>query len=218
MNSNKIELSKALDTCSAFDIDVERGALMDNFETYLALIQEWNRYATLVSIGDAENGLIGHCVDSISLAPYVNSFIEEQGGGYVDIGTGGGFPAIPLCILFPELQALLIERNTKKSIFLKKVIGKLGLGAIEVDNDSFGGGLDSDIPKLITSRAIEKPGIVMPEILGSLSQGDVYLCQSESIHELPDELMSDFGVVELEDAFSESGMRRNRLYQISPNA
>ena len=215
MNNDIAELDKALNECSTLGIGVEFEAVLGSFETYRALIQEWNRYATLVSSGDAENGLIGHFVDSVSLAPYVSSFMEEQGGGYVDIGTGGGFPAIPLCIFFPELQTLLIERNTKKSVFLEKVIAKLGLRNIDVDNNSFGGGIDSDIPKLITSRAIEKPGLVMPVILGSLAMGDVYLCQSEAIHEMPSEMMSEFDVSELKDVFSESGMRRNRLYQIS---
>ena len=215
MNNDIKDIIPVLNGCVALGVEVEYAATMDALQAYIALIKEWNRYATLVSMGDAENGLVSHCIDSISLAPYFHAFLSEHSGGYIDIGTGGGFPAIPLCILFPQLQTLLIERNTKKTVFLKKIVGKLELKSIEVENESFDGRIDTDIPKLITSRAVEKPALVIPDILESLSSLDIYLCQSEAIHEIPKDLMEEFSVVELKDAFSEFGMRRNKLYQIA---
>lgn len=207
-------INEALSLLAAAGMSFEQGRVLDSLKTHTALVQEWNRYASLVSIGDAQDTLPSHCVDSISLAPYVQAFINRGGENYVDIGTGGGFPAIPLCILFPELKTTLVERNTKKTVFLKKVVGNLSLANISVTNQSFEGESDIDSPKLITARAIEKPDLVIPGILGNMSRGDCFLCQSESIHEVGPVALYGYAVTAVEDEFSATGMRRNRLYQI----
>jgi 16S rRNA (guanine(527)-N(7))-methyltransferase RsmG len=185
------------------------------FQDFCSLIQEWNKYAKLVSHNDAQEALPSHCADSISLAPTVHTLIQEKPMEYWDLGTGGGFPAIAICILNPELPTRLIERNTKKCTFLRKVCNRLGLKQVIIENQSFSTQTSHDTPRIFTSRAIEKPELVMPEILDSLSPEDVYLCQSESIHQLDPDQLKMFHVEPIQDEFSESGLRRNRLYQVT---
>lgn len=215
MNNDIKQIRNALETCSASGVPIDLDHALESLQVYISLIKEWNTYSTLVSIGDAENRLSDHCVDSLSLAPYLNSFISENDASYLDIGTGGGFPALPLCILFPELDTLLLERNRKKTVFLKKATAKLGLANIEIGTESFDEPIETEFPKFITARAIEKTAQVIPHILSSMSQGEVFLCQSEVIHELSSEATEGFSVTELTDSFSESGMRRNRLYKVT---
>lgn len=218
MNNDITDIEETLSLLVAAEVSFEQGRVLESLETYMALVQEWNRYASLVSMGDALDTLPSHCIDSLALAPYVQAFMNRGGENYMDIGAGGGFPSIPLCILFPELKATLVERNTKKTVFLKKVVGNLSLENTSVTNQSFEGESGIDSPKLITARAIEKPGLVIPEILSILGQGDSFLCQSEAIHEVEPEALSGYTVTEVEDEFSAAGMRRNRLYQIEVSA
>jgi len=207
-------IEDALRLCSDAGISFDRQSVVDQLEQYTGLIREWNAYASLLSAGDAELNLGNHCVDSLSLAPCLQSFMDQTGGRYVDIGSGGGFPAIPLSILFPGLEMVLIERNTKKSVFLKKVVRALSLVDVKVVNESFGAGAEIQSPKLITTRAIEKPVGVIEEVLSILVKGDLYLCQSEAVHEVAPGILSGFTVDEIMDGFSVAGMRRNRLYKI----
>ena len=100
------------------------------------------------------------------------------------------------------------------TVFLKKVVRRLSLENVSIMNESFDGGEDGETRRLITSRAIEKPGEVIRRLLEGLAGGDVFLCQTESIHEMDVEFVGGFSVDEIIDEFSVAGMRRNRLYQI----
>ncbi|MFP6617640.1 MAG: 16S rRNA (guanine(527)-N(7))-methyltransferase RsmG [Candidatus Hydrogenedentota bacterium] len=214
MKNDTTLIEKALGLCAEAGVSFDRDSVLGLLETYVGLIREWNAYASLVSVVDAETNLGNHCVDSLALAPCLRSFIEGTKGCYIDIGSGGGFPAVPLCILFPNLEARLIERNTKKTVFLKKVVRRLSLENVSIMNESFDGGEDGETRRLITSRAIEKPEEAIRRLLEGLAGGDVFLCQTESIHEMDVEFMGGFSVDEIIDEFSVAGMRRNRLYQI----
>jgi 16S rRNA (guanine527-N7)-methyltransferase len=94
---------------------------------YLELLIEWNEKFNLTAITDPATILEYHFDDSLALSQYVDfSSLETT----ADIGTGGGFPAIPLKILFPHLQMILIEVNNKKRSFLTHVAQELGLDNI----------------------------------------------------------------------------------------
>jgi 16S rRNA (guanine(527)-N(7))-methyltransferase RsmG len=213
MNNDMV--SSALELCSDAGVVFDCERVVGLLAAHLDLIREWNRFASLVSMGDAEHHLVEHCVDSISLAICIREFLDGGAGEYIDIGTGGGFPAIPLCLLFPDMQVQLVERNTKKTTFLKKVLARLSLSNVSVVNDSFEGGAPSDHRRVITARAIEKPEVVLPRILASLGDSDQFLCQSEAIHEVSAEVAGEYTIELVEDIFSTNGMRRNCLYQIS---
>ena len=94
---------------------------------YLELLIEWNEKFNLTAITDPTTILEYHFDDSLALSKFVDfSKLKTT----ADIGTGGGFPAIPLKILFPHLQMILIEVNNKKRSFLTHVAQELELDNI----------------------------------------------------------------------------------------
>ena len=96
----------------------------DQLSRYLHLLIEWNEKFNLTAITDPLSIIHYHFDDSLSLATYIDFTSIHS---IADIGTGAGFPAIPLKILFPHLQVLLIEVNNKKRNFLTHVIQELTL-------------------------------------------------------------------------------------------
>ena len=143
--------------------------------------------------------------------PWIAQNVELEQVRYVDLGSGGGFPAIPICMILGELRATLVDRNEKKTVFLKKAARRLELTNVSMENRSFDGQLESG-PLLITSRAIEKPQDVIPRIVANMAPGDVYLCQSPALEAM--ELPEDCSVESLSDYYSQSGIRRSALHVV----
>lgn len=161
-------------------------SVLNQLDRFASLLLEWNEYASLVSKGDAETRLLEHFSDSLSLLPYIQ-ISPVNGATLLDIGSGGGFPAIPLKIVQPSLEVLLIERSRKKASFLSKVCASLGLEGTEVVCGSFPEGLPHLRPDFITARAVDKPWKTFIEILDFMPQGCSYLNQlSVDISAIPE--------------------------------
>ena len=104
--------------------------MVSQFGSYLDLLVKWNQKINLTSEKSSQEILRRHIFDSLQYAPYISTQDE-----IVDIGSGAGFPGIPLKIIYPELVATLIESQRKRCSFLETVISQLGLTAIKVIND-----------------------------------------------------------------------------------
>lgn len=102
---------------------------ISKFMTYLKHLKEWNKTTNLTSIVKDEEIVIKHFIDSIA-AIKAESFID--GGLIFDIGSGAGFPGIPIKILRPDLRLVLVEPSKKKSSFLRYIIGLLKLENVDV--------------------------------------------------------------------------------------
>lgn len=98
------------------------------FEDYVTIITEWNKKINLVSKKSLAKIWTRHFLDSILIGNYFN-FENKK---IIDLGSGAGFPGIPLKIIYPTLQLTLIESRRKKSLFLKYLIEKLDLGGCKV--------------------------------------------------------------------------------------
>ncbi|MGD9187055.1 MAG: 16S rRNA (guanine(527)-N(7))-methyltransferase RsmG [Desulfobacteraceae bacterium] len=96
------------------------------FGRYAQILQQWNRKINLTSITDPMEVAVKHFLDS--LAP--SACIPQQ-GTILDIGTGGGFPGIPLKIMRPDQPMVLIDGIRKKINFVKQVLRELHLDHIE---------------------------------------------------------------------------------------
>lgn len=98
------------------------------FVTYLSELKKWNKAYNLTSLKSDEDIVIKHFLDSLL---YLSAIPE--GELYVmDIGSGAGFPGIPIKIIRPEIAMYLVEPSRKKAGFLRHLIGVLGLSGVEV--------------------------------------------------------------------------------------
>jgi 16S rRNA (guanine527-N7)-methyltransferase len=99
-------------------------AQSDSFARYAALLREWNARMNLTAITDEDEINIRHFLDSLTI---LKTNALPVGAKVIDVGTGAGFPGIPLAIVQPELRMTLLEATGKKVTFLEHVIAELGL-------------------------------------------------------------------------------------------
>jgi 16S rRNA (guanine527-N7)-methyltransferase len=113
----------------AIELGVKVSALQqEQLLAYLALLIKWNKAYNLTAVRDPDEMVSRHLLDSLSVQPYV----AEAGDNWLDVGSGGGMPGIPLAILFPERQFTLLDSNGKKTRFLTQVKLELKLTNLEV--------------------------------------------------------------------------------------
>ncbi len=109
---------------SSFGIEVSDHQL-EQFNTYYELLVEWNGFMNLTGITEFDEVCKLHFVDSISACKYFD--FSHSDYSLIDIGTGAGFPGIPLKIMFPDLNVTLFDSLNKRLKFLNEVIDKLNL-------------------------------------------------------------------------------------------
>ena len=102
------------------------------FQLYYEELLAWNAKFNLTAITDYEQVLIRHFLDSLSclLAQEAKAALYRAGGRTVDVGSGAGFPGIPLKLVCPAGRLTLLEATGKKVTFLEHMIGRLGLRTV----------------------------------------------------------------------------------------
>ena len=93
---------------------------------YLALLQKWNKVYNLTAIRDAQEMLVLHLLDSLSVLPHIRT------GNLLDVGSGGGLPGIIVAITRPDVQVTTIDTVQKKAIFMRQAKAELGLDNLQV--------------------------------------------------------------------------------------
>ncbi len=101
---------------------------IDQLMAYLELFHKWNKTYNLSAVRDPSEMVHRHLLDSLSVVPHI------EGERFIDVGTGGGLPGIPLAIIFPEKQFTLLDSAGKKIRFLFQVKTSLDLKNVAVEN------------------------------------------------------------------------------------
>lgn len=103
---------------------------LGQFKVFLELLQKENKEKNLTAITETKDIVLKHFVDSLSLLP----FIPKNTITVIDVGSGAGFPGLPVSIIRPELHMILLEATTKKASFTETVTKELGLTHVKTLN------------------------------------------------------------------------------------
>jgi 16S rRNA (guanine527-N7)-methyltransferase len=118
---------------------------------YIRILLKWNKLISLTSIGEPAEIVTRHFGESM----YLRSIMPVENGRLADVGSGAGFPGLPLKILSQDLHVILIESNKKKSAFLAEIVRSLGLSEVEVIALRFDEiRSETGFVNLVTSRAV----------------------------------------------------------------
>ncbi len=130
---------------------------LKQFEALQGLYEDWNSKINVISRKDIESLYLHHVLHSLSIAKLVTF---KEGSKILDIGTGGGFPGVPLAILFPEVKFHLVDSINKKLKVVNGVAESLGLENIRTTHaraESIKGQYDFIISRAVTT---------MPDFVG----------------------------------------------------
>ncbi len=205
------DVLNVLSRITAIDDKVIVGNLeIEELECLVSLVQRWNKAAFLVSPKDIERLWSRHIVDSLSLAPVVRRCGKEE-GILLDVGAGGGFPALPMKVVLPKLRVVLVERSFRRVSFLKTVVEALELKDVEIVHGEFPHAVRDRQPDIITARAVDKPGKIRKAVKPFVEKGTVFLCQSG---DPTDVFGAGFHVERVEDEWTQEGLRLGTLHVV----
>ncbi len=129
---------------------------LEQFIDYLALLRKWNRVFNLTSLCSCKEIMVKHFLDSLTLLPYL-----PEEARILDLGSGAGFPGLPIKIVRPGQAITLIDAVDKKISFLKEVVRRLNLG----DTRVLQGFVGKKSPDLLGSERFE---IIVARAVGKL--------------------------------------------------
>ena len=146
----------------------------EQFDRLYSLYEEWNSKINVVSRKDIDKLQLPHVLHSLAIAKFAQmGELFKPGTKIMDVGTGGGFPGIPLAIMFPEVDFLLVDSIGKKIKVVTEVANALGLKnvrAVKARAEEIDEKFD-----FIVSRAVTDLGNFLPWVKNKYNRGIIYL-------------------------------------------
>lgn len=160
--------------CEKIGIDLgDYGA--DRFDTYAERLVHWNEHVNLTAITEPDDIVIKHFIDSLYANKYVNF---KPGESLIDIGTGAGFPGLPLLIVNPELDVNFVDSSGKRIGFIKDVLSNIGLVAVRTHERAEDLGKNSDFREMYdyaTARAVAPLNVLCEYCLPLVKVGGLFV-------------------------------------------
>lgn len=157
---------------------------MEQFAALEGLYNDWNSKINVISRKDMDGLYLHHVLHSLAIAAYMKAVRspEDLSGEILDLGTGGGFPGIPLAILYPEARFTLCDSVGKKTIVASEVAKAINLQNVEVVNaraESLGKTFD-----YVVSRAVTSLDNFYPWVKGRFTKRILYLKGGDVVEEI----------------------------------
>ncbi|MBR3971384.1 MAG: 16S rRNA (guanine(527)-N(7))-methyltransferase RsmG [Ruminococcus sp.] len=155
-------------------IELDQTAL-ERFHTYYEMLIDYNERMNLTAITEEQEVIVKHFCDSLFL---LTKYDIKQGAKVIDVGTGAGFPGIPLLIARPDLKVTLLDGLNKRLVFLTSVCDKLGLSAEIVHSRAEEGANDKNYREkfdVATSRAVARLNVLCEYCLPYVKKDGVFL-------------------------------------------
>ncbi len=168
------------------------------FFEYLKKIKSWNEKINITGINDERDIVINHFLDSITTLQFISEYSKV-----LDIGSGGGFPGIPLKIVRPSLEVTLLDSGQKKVFFMRDVIRRLGLKEIKAiwgRAEDINNGIPRAYFDFVVSRAVGKIEEILKLCIPYLREGgEIILMRGkkgfEEWEEIKNKTTRDFRIV-----------------------
>ncbi len=159
----------------------------DKFINYAELLKDWNTRINLTAIEEDKDIIIKHFIDSLTIAPY----LKKGGLSIIDVGTGAGFPGIPLKIVIDNLKVTLLDSLDKRIKFLNEVINTTQLkdiNAVHGRAEDFGANSEyREKFDISTARAVAALPVLLEYCLPFVKIGGTFIAmKGNNIEELKD--------------------------------
>lgn len=148
----------------------------DRFQTYLDLLLEWNGRMNLTAVTDERDIMIKHFLDSASC---IQTGLDFSQASAIDVGTGAGFPGVPLKIIFPDMKLTLLDSLRKRIIFLRQLTEELSLRCEIIHGRAEDFGTDPSYRErydIALSRAVANMNVVCEYTLPFVKVHGYFLC------------------------------------------
>jgi 16S rRNA (guanine527-N7)-methyltransferase len=182
------------------------------------LYQYWNSQINVISRKDMENFWLHHVLHSLAIAKAIRF---KAGTRVLDVGTGGGFPGIPLAIFFPETEFLLVDSIGKKIKVVNEVAEATGLqniNTLHARAEGIEGQFDYVVSRAVTALPVFVgwiKGIISPNSFNELPNGILYLKGGDFSEELK-QIKMQARIFELSQWFDEPFFETKKLVHLCP--
>ncbi len=198
---------------AVYGVNLDETAL-ERFDIYAKLLVEWNEKINLTAITDPEGIVMKHFVDSLSIFSAIDF---SEGARSIDVGTGAGFPGIPMLIARPDLKITLLDSTNKKLNVIRDILEKIGLEAEVLHSRAEEAGQNKDYREkydFATARAVSNLRDLSEYCLPFVKRGGAFVSMKsakaeEEIAEAKSAIKTLGGIIKEKKAFDlkEAGER-----------
>lgn len=187
----------------------------DKFLKYMKLLIEWNEKVNLTAITDPAEIILKHFVDSLTINKYIS-----KNSKMIDVGTGAGFPGIPIAIYREDVEVLLLDSLNKRINFLNEVVNEIQLknvATVHSRAEDYGQNNQArEVLDIATSRAVAPLNVLAEYLLPFVKVGGICLCMKgpglkEELDNATKSINAMGGIVEKIEEIELENMERNIL-------
>ena len=166
--------NKLVKECASLNVCISEGQAKSFFK-YMNLLIEWNEKMNLTTIVEPDDIIIKHFIDSLTISKFI-----DRGAKVADIGTGAGFPGLPISLVHEDCEFSLVDSLNKRIVFLQEVINNIGIKNVStIHSRAEDFGKDKNFREsydIVVSRAVASLNVLVEYMLPVLKMGGFCIC------------------------------------------